>query len=510
MKNRSAYLNIYLAAKTEGLKKGLKEADGSLDGYLAKQKRKLDKWKNDFFSSGRGAGLAIAGGIAAGLGVALDAVDRRLSDIARKGRLAADIGLGVGEFDKLSYAARTYGVEADDLSEALKEMNLRLGEAVTDGTGPLNDMFGTLGLSVERFSAMGPGEAFEGILTALEKLGRKKRAFAADEIFGGDANNLLPLLNAGRDAVSKLADEYERLGLALTAADVAQAKQAKRQRDRNEALAQASADQAVLTVAPASGWLWKQTVKRWKHDRKTSHGLFDPMGVKLYGENEHGFGESLQKAFYDMAFDIESAELRGRNGLEGFLQKEYEGRPEVERDPEVARFSRDYEAEAAIDAEAARKQRWADTFMRGVELFHEVTRQYEKEQRKITERNGEDAGKAAEYFADLPSLMADGIAGGLEALELDKLENRLPKGLEQAAWWLTGDQQLGDDGMLSSGPPTRPPTWRVPSPRFPPASPPTGPPSGPRWEKMVNLQEKAQRAAGEDRRQGRACRSRDG
>lgn len=130
------------------------------------------------------------------------------------GRMANRTGETVENLSALKFAAEQSGVEFDDLIGAAEELNIRLGEAAREGTGPLAETFAKLGLDAQELIKLPLTERLKTIGSALNSLGdNAARGFAADEILGGDAFRLLPLLTGNIDELTSKAGE---LGLVMS------------------------------------------------------------------------------------------------------------------------------------------------------------------------------------------------------------------------------------------------------------------------------------------------------
>lgn len=143
------------------------------------------------------------------------------------------------------------GAEAEDVSESLKELNLRLSEANSLGTGPLQEAFDMLGLSAREFQDMDPSVAFRKIAGELEGFDAADRGFLADAIFGGDANYILKLLDKGEEGIAALEAEASRLGATFSQDQVDAADKANAAMTRLWTVLEGTAGSMTATMAPA-------------------------------------------------------------------------------------------------------------------------------------------------------------------------------------------------------------------------------------------------------------------
>ena len=118
-------------------------------------------------------------------------------------RISAQTGNSVTDISKLTGAAQNLGIPVDDVVGSMEELNIRLGEAVRDGTGPLAETFKHLGIDSKEFAELPVTEQYEQLADVLSGIeDRSERQFAADEIFGGDAFKIMPLLEQGGEALA--------------------------------------------------------------------------------------------------------------------------------------------------------------------------------------------------------------------------------------------------------------------------------------------------------------------
>jgi len=229
-----AYVSLY--AKGSELTKALNKA-----------KRELVDFGTGIMKIGAsvsGMGLAVTGGLAA-------ATAQFATTGAAIQRLATQTGVSASELSALQFAAIQTGAEFDDISGALEEVNIRMGEVTRDGTGPAAEAFKTLGLDAQELGKMLPidrlmeiGEALSGVQDAA------MRQFLADEVIGGDAFRILPLLVQGRQGMEDLMQAGRDLGVVLTDEDARAASQLTQAFNRLRAVTQGVINQIGASLAP--------------------------------------------------------------------------------------------------------------------------------------------------------------------------------------------------------------------------------------------------------------------
>lgn len=143
---------------------------------------------------------------AATLGVKTAATGAELDDLSLR------LGISAEKVQEYQYVTAQAGVEWDTFEKAL----IKARAAIVDlSAGTINNAskaLQSLGLRVEDFDSK---EAmFDGIIDALSNMEDKTLQTAyANEIFGDKiANQMLPYLNAGTDAINQFKSEFETIG----------------------------------------------------------------------------------------------------------------------------------------------------------------------------------------------------------------------------------------------------------------------------------------------------------
>lgn len=153
---------------------------------------------------------AIGGAASTAIGAATAAFVRAGVELDK---LSKQTGVSVENLSRMGFAASKLSIDFDDVAGAVEELNIRMGETIRDGTGPMAEAFQQLGLDAEQLSKLPLPERLGRIADALNGLeSNATRGFLADEIFGGDAFKILPLLREGATGIAALADEADRLG----------------------------------------------------------------------------------------------------------------------------------------------------------------------------------------------------------------------------------------------------------------------------------------------------------
>ena len=140
---------------------------------------------------------------------------------AEIGKLSVQTGETVENLSALRFASRSLSVDFDDVVGSIEELNIRLGETIREGTGPAAEAFKALGIDANRLSTLSPAERIREVGDALLRVqSEAQRGFLADEIFGGDAFKIMPLLSAD---LNQLTNDAQRFGAVVGSESVAAA-----------------------------------------------------------------------------------------------------------------------------------------------------------------------------------------------------------------------------------------------------------------------------------------------
>jgi hypothetical protein len=132
---------------------------------------------------------------------------------------AQTIGISIEAYQGLSFAASTAGVEQEGLTGALTKFNKTISQAAAGGKKQAA-AFADIGVSVR--DANGNLKTADGLLLEVaDKFqgyadGANKTALAQD-LFGKSGAKLIPLLNSGKQGITDLMTQAQRLGLVMSA-----------------------------------------------------------------------------------------------------------------------------------------------------------------------------------------------------------------------------------------------------------------------------------------------------
>lgn len=222
--------------------------------------------------------LGVAAG-AAGIGFlakrSLDATDN-LSKMARI------LGFTVEELSSLQHAANLGGVSVETVAKATRNLSRQAADFV-DGGGEAADTFERLGITSEDLAKVQNDQL--GLFTLVaDRISQLDSGFiklnAAQELFGGRATSILPVLEEGGEGLRKMFQEAEQLGLVMSTDAALGVEEANDAFTRLGSLFKGILDQTTAALAPALQQLADLLRTRLTDAIENTNG-----GVRQFGQN---------------------------------------------------------------------------------------------------------------------------------------------------------------------------------------------------------------------------------
>lgn len=238
-------LTLDLIAKVSGFEQGMDKAE-----------RKSQKAAKQIQRYSKQIGASVAAGSAAAI-TGMAALVASTANSAREIRNLSDLaGASPQQFQKLTYAAKRYGVEQDKVSDILKDTNDRIGDFIQTGGGPMADFFENIapkvGVTADEFARLSGPEALQLYVRSLEEAGvsQKDMTFYMEAI-ASDATALIPLLRDNGKELKNLGDEAERTGNVFSDMDFEQLESIRRSMDELSGAATGMKNEVVMAALPA-------------------------------------------------------------------------------------------------------------------------------------------------------------------------------------------------------------------------------------------------------------------
>ncbi len=289
-------LGINLSISTAAFSSGLNKARGKMKGF------------GKALASTKGLLVSFAGALAlkAVFSKFKSMVESTLASIDRLQKSAIKIGTTTKALGSLQFAAGLSGTATEAFNNALTKMNINLGKAPTK---VLSDGLADAGIELSNLIGLNTEDKFKAIAEGIRGISDPaKKAAAAAAIFGKSGTDLIPMFAAGSKGISKMQEEYVKLGGSISDVDAAQIAQA------NDALAAASLvltgikNKIVIAIAPAIEGLATKFAEWGKSGAVSSEKIFQAVKFVAKGIAKAADVVGVLK----LAFDLVSALIQKR------------------------------------------------------------------------------------------------------------------------------------------------------------------------------------------------------
>ena len=130
-------------------------------------------------------------------------------------------GAGATEFQRFAAAAKSVGLEQDQLGDIFKDFREKIGEFVSTGGGEMKDFFEQIapkvGVTADAFRNLSGPQALQLYFDSLQKAGLSTEQMSFYlESAANDATKLIPLLRDNGKELKSLGDEAERMGIVMS------------------------------------------------------------------------------------------------------------------------------------------------------------------------------------------------------------------------------------------------------------------------------------------------------
>ncbi|RJG44910.1 hypothetical protein [Mesorhizobium sp. DCY119] len=190
-------INTSAKKSAQSLESDMKQAAARVNGALAKI----------------GLGGIAAGGFAGVIATAKQTV----SAVADIGIAAKQAGLDVKSFQELAYVARVNKIEVDSLAAGMRELSIRGSEFFSTGGGSAAEAFKQLGFSAADVAEKlkRPSAFLSEIIGKVQKLDKASQIRIFDELFGGDGERFVRLIDQGERGIRDTITAANDLGVVL-------------------------------------------------------------------------------------------------------------------------------------------------------------------------------------------------------------------------------------------------------------------------------------------------------
>jgi hypothetical protein len=238
---KNADIAVRVGADIQPLQTGLDKASTSL---------------KDFGRVSMNVTKAVAGAAAAAV-AASTALLKSSSEMSKEiVNLARVAGASTTEFQKMSSAARTVGVDQDKLADIFKDTSDKIGDFLQTGAGPMVDFFEQIapkvGVTAEQFRNLSGPDALQLYVSSLEQanISQNEMTFFMEAI-ASDATALLPLMQDNGKAMKEFGDEAQKSGRVLSEMELETLNQASIVMQNLDEASKTTAARLAVQLAPA-------------------------------------------------------------------------------------------------------------------------------------------------------------------------------------------------------------------------------------------------------------------
>lgn len=168
---------------------------------------------------------------AAGITAMVASAREAASAVASIGDEAKRAGLSAKSFQELKFVAEQNRIGVDQLTDGIKELNLRADEFISTGGGAAAEAFQRLGYNADelKIKLKDPSALFTEIIGKLGGLEKAAQIRVADEIFGGSAGErFVELIDQGEAGIRDTIKAANDLGLVFDDEMIEKAKEVDR------------------------------------------------------------------------------------------------------------------------------------------------------------------------------------------------------------------------------------------------------------------------------------------
>lgn len=256
--------NIKNAIKIlRGIPKKVREVIAANDKMAKKSTKAAKKIEDNNKKIGKSFSLITVGiglvstALAALSGKALvNFIDKNTRSIKELQTWSKTLNVGVNDIQKFAFAVKSVGFEMDKVTDILKDVNDKVGDALVGGGGEFANLLEDLKINIDRFQGLNPQEVLLELARATENLNAQKRVFIF-EALANDASKLLPLLKNNGAELKKMSKDFEEFGLKFTQQQVNNAAQFQKNMGTMSALWRGFTEMLSAELAPAFEPLFK-------------------------------------------------------------------------------------------------------------------------------------------------------------------------------------------------------------------------------------------------------------
>ena len=247
-------LDIVLQAITKKFDQDLKDSQGIATRFArgVESAGRASLRAGAFVATGLGAAAVTAVG-AASAGVA--ALTINIQELNQETRDFQRFGLGIDQLGTFKVLAGEAALEVEELVDFVKDLDIRIGEAIREPDGGLAETFSAMGLELEHLQALSEetpvamARAFADAVADVDNL--TLRLQYVDELTSDAGTKIINVLSRGSVAFEEAEEKAKRLGITISETDARQIQQASAALGEMRMMAQGVTTQLTVAFAPA-------------------------------------------------------------------------------------------------------------------------------------------------------------------------------------------------------------------------------------------------------------------
>lgn len=204
----------FVLSATDKMSRVISEAVNKSTGKLTAFERNTSRVGKSMMTAG---GVMMGAGV--GIGSALVGVGQASADYAGSvNDMSEATGVSIQAWQEMAFAAKMSGIEQEKLATSLVKFDKQIASAAA-GSKTAGQAFSDLGISLKdsEGNIRKPNEIFKDVAEIFSKVenGAAKTALACD-LFGKSGAELMPMLNEGKEGLSKLYDAAKKTSNVLS------------------------------------------------------------------------------------------------------------------------------------------------------------------------------------------------------------------------------------------------------------------------------------------------------
>ena len=245
-----AKLDKEVESSTKGVSKSFKELDKDVKKSAKSIEQSTEKIGFSFknLSSKAGAVKLAVGAATAVVGLY---VNRAAESAIETERWAMRLGMSASELSKLSNVAQLGGANLDDLTDTMKEVAIKAGEAA-EGNEGYSKTFQTLGIDARSFAQLPIEQQFKRFSDAVSTadLGAQQLIRAVDDLASDAGVRMIETLKKGSKGIEEMGNSAMITAASLSEFDFEQIRKAKVQMDKMKTAVSTLANVLLVKLAP--------------------------------------------------------------------------------------------------------------------------------------------------------------------------------------------------------------------------------------------------------------------